>query len=210
MAPSFSADVAMSDREAIKVIESQFSSYISRGTATPIGSYRVVLDQNRGAPGSVTESMYMWIQAAAKAGYVSLSVEPNSQGFTWEQGKILAKITVRPTDSSRDRVDPKNPGSIRVPYGARFFNIEIVSNEAKTVGVNQFRLLLVRYDAEWSPAAQQHAAWKKDALDRKRKGAVLVKWDAFEKAWRFEREAYANASAELDMSEISAVLARGR
>lgn len=220
-AAAWSAPPPLSDRDAVRLVEGFFDPYSE--VTIPTGRFSVVSDQSDcfWERGVICRRNLAWVRAAERAGVVTVELDKGFEGhksgqdFSWDnfyqqsQRGVISKVTVKPKPDISVKRDKANPLWLRLPFG-KWTNIRIVSNEKKPCGIEECRLLLVTYDADWDPIAQHHGAITKRKYEKQRKGALLVQWDAFANKWKEIHGAYSNASEDLDTSDIAAFLARGR
>lgn len=208
---------SLSDREASALAGKLFSNF--EHFPVPIGTFSVVREGANAAAGRLGPRDDALVRAANKVGIVAVkgdrAFESHTQGgkFSWDafyqqsQQGVAAKYTVSATSQGEAQCRPSTTdrGWLECPR-AKFSDVKIVENQEKRAGVSEYRYVLVKYRAEWTQLAKAVHEILGQSSDNDLKGALLFKWDPFEKQWTVAAQSYARGAAALDTSAIDRVL----
>jgi len=205
---------SMSDREAKSLIEEKLnSSFI----VLPLGSFTVVREGYSIEKGSISHKIRDDLVAWAKVGLVSVTADQRYEkskkgdGYNWDQWHpmtqegVSAKITVSPTDNGKRLIDPEKTSQIKFPQGT-FKVATVAKNEERKKGVDDYRLIMVAFDAAWSPLLKQFSQIIGKTIAENRKAIVLFKWDPFSSKWKIVATDVANANEEFKSSQAADAL----
>ena len=85
---------------------------------------------------------------------------------------------------------------------------EVVKNEKREKGVEVYRVVMVKYDWNQTDLWKKYAAARGKKNDAKRKGIVLLRWNAFDGKWQVEGWDVANEKDEIETTHVTDVLGR--
>ena len=134
---------SMSDREAKALVEAMWENL---SVVLPLGTFTVV-HQSKGynpEKGSISSKWHNELVGWAKVGIVTTTAD-----------QISSKITVAPTESGRRLVDAENPKRIKFSQG-KFIVTKVAKNEERKKGLDDYRVVMVAYDAEFNSLLKQH------------------------------------------------------
>lgn len=208
---------SVSESEAKTLIEEYF-----RNTSIPVllGAFTVIPNNSvsKGTPGTISEYVYESLIAWEKLGVVSVTKDQELEDFN--RGKTssierfdemlkykgtISKIVVKPTDAGTRLVDRENPKRIKIPIGNCVVT-NVVKNEERKKGVDDYRLFMVAFDAQWNPLLKQYGQVKGISYAQKRKGIFLFKWDPFSNKWKIVANDVANADEEFHSNRTADAL----
>lgn len=205
----------LTDGEARAFLEARWRDDVA---VAPIGKFTVVSEgQADVSKGKLTQATYVALQAWAKAGVVSLVADQQyenykrGQGFTWDQFHqqtqqgIVAKIAVAPTELGRQYLKSTTGSGLpylSIPMG-RFLVTKVVKNEERKKGVDDYRLVMVSYNAEYNPVYKHYLDVLGPPQSNSKKAIVLLKWDAFENKWKRVASDLANSNEEFATSFVA-------
>jgi len=199
---------SMSDGEAKKLIEKDWNS--SSFVVLPLGTFKVVREGFSNEVGFISNNAHESLIAWAKAGVVSINYDQEFEnfkkgkttgGYRWDwynemtSRGLSAIITVTPTSTGAQLIDKENPKRIKFLQG-NFIVTNVVKNEARKKGVDDYRLVMVAYTAQWNKLLKQYSQIIGKPLAEKRKAIVLFKWDPFSSKWKRVANDVANANEE--------------
>jgi murein DD-endopeptidase MepM/ murein hydrolase activator NlpD len=209
----FSFARELSNADATAVIEEAWNaSYIY---APMMGSYNVA-ESSAGSDGQgfLTPSHYRYIKALSDAGLITIERDQQYENykkgdsFSWDnffeqsQHGLMARIILRPTELGQSFADPQERGLLRLPEGV-FRITQIVQNEPRNLGVDEFAMLKFKYDADWNVHFQKYLANNGVRVDRQRKAIVLLRWDDFEGTWILVAQDVANLSDDFATDTVN-------
>lgn len=209
---------ALSDKEAKRILEPQLAKMTT--AFLPTGQLAVMRNGFQAGKGAIDGERYQLIVSAQKAGLVKVVEDPTYKQFREGNGRfdmqlfnelsrgIDAKITVTPAELSKSQCEPMPMDDksqwLNCTLG-KATGIEIIKNEAKKGGMNEFRLILLKY--RWESSPLMLASSGKPFTDLN--AAFLLRWDEFAKSWSMVTFSQQEAGGQLDTSAIDAALRDG-
>jgi len=189
---------ALSDSAAKAVVEKEWEN---DGLRAPMrGRYQLNHSNWDWDKGTTNEKTYKDLVALDKIGLVVLEPRPKPNWTPWE-------YTVRPTGEGEKFTHPKNPRDLFLSAGS-FRITEVVKNEKREKGVEVYRVVMVKYDWNQTDLWKKYAAARGKKNDAKRKGIVLLRWNAFDGKWQVEGWDVANEKDEIETTHVTDVLGR--
>jgi hypothetical protein len=205
---------SISDREAKSLVEAMWENSL---VVLPLGAFTVVRQGHNIDKGSISTKIHEDLIGWEKVGVVSVAADQKYENFkkgkefSWDQWNQMtlqgaaAKITVTPTESGKRFVDLNNPKRLKFSQG-KFTVTNVAKNEERKKGVDDYRLVMVAYNAEWNPLLKQHAQVMGRPLAEKRKAITLFKWDPFTSKWKSVATDIANANEEFKSTRVADAL----
>lgn len=183
---------SLSNRAAGDIIKAHFDK--SRLLLPMRGAFNVVGGSFDWNHGTLSESNYRAIIALSKLGLITATVDRDYEnykkgnGFSWEQWRqqtqdnVIAKVALTPTKTGLEFASAENKDLLHLPMGT-FTVTEVVRNDKKENGVNVYRIVMVKYSANWNPLFQKFLEFGGEKPQTKRKAMALLKWDSFKSQW---------------------------
>ncbi|MBM3163802.1 MAG: hypothetical protein FJZ79_11000 [Chlorobi bacterium] len=185
---------SLSDGSAKKIIENEWAK---SGVLLPMsGNFTVISGGYDWQKGTISKSNYKELVALDKLGLVEIMIDENYERykrgdyFSWSlfleqlEKNVVLKIAVSPTEKGQKYVYSENLNWLKIPMGT-FSITDVLRNEKKEKGVDLYRILMIKYDANWSDIYRQYIQILGGKLQVKRKAVVLLKWDSFDSKWIF-------------------------
>ncbi len=205
----------LSDRESKILFESAMNR---RVISIPLGLFFVMHPDyaHTGGKDSISAQMHEDLLAWAKIGLLDVTLDEKFENIIkgpysleqrdWIVNKnVRAKIAVSATESGKRYVDPANSRQIIISEGT-FTISKVAKNEEKKKGLDDYRLLMLSFDAAYNPLVKQFKQIMGSPLEAKRKAIVLLKWDPFSSRWNFVAIDAANESEEFKTNRVANAL----
>jgi len=220
LSPLFAA--SLFDREAKKVIEDCWNSTLSN-VKIRLGEFSVV---NEFVKADINKKQlntqgYKWVQAWEKVGVITIekdkSLEDLKSGKKFnmdayarrtlgdEVAHIWIKATHKGTELGKKAGLSQDQNLIVFPQGA-FTITDVVKNEERKKGVDEYRLIMLKYQAQWDTAYEEHSKALGKSLSKDRKAICLLKYDNFEGKWKYITGDYANSNEEFTTKYVEKAL----
>jgi len=223
-------DPALSDSEARRIFDELENSgsivSLSYGPANVVGGPAGGTASNKCGSGRINANELRVLQAAEKAGLLTIQEDPSAQAFrqgqnfSWNQmlnmttsgvqTRVLISLT--PIGVSLDQTSKLLPDK-RIPNCLRYINgsykaEKVVKNEVIKKGISMFRIISLTYSADWNKYDQ--AINEQLGINRKkeRKARLLWKYDEFQSKWLFQAGDYTNRDADFTTNHVASVLAQ--
>ena len=206
---TFSAEPTLTDEEARAFIEKLWSTSpfaIKLGSMTVVGGFAELAGDFNTAQNEISGAGYKTLQAYEKVGIIKISA---SKTEVW-LGRQITKIFVTKTDAGEELAKkgglPQKDGWLIM----RLFNVvrvdEIIKNEARRKGIDDYRIIMANYTAELTP--EYRRAWEMlgKKLSEKRKVIMLIKFDPFSSTWKHAVSDLANRDENFSTNYVSTVL----
>ena len=87
-----------------------------------------------------------------------------------------------------------------------FLFTEIVKNESKKVRIDEYRLVMLNYDAAWDNIYKDMQSATGYQLSEHRKGILLLKLDPFEKKWKIAAQDLSNRDRDFHTKNVEILL----
>ena len=212
----------LTDRDIKSLLETEWNG-VSNTVPVPLGNF-AVLGGLLGSPnvdaskGTISSDTYKYLIAWQKVGLVTVRHDQqyenfrSGRNFSWDQfaeltqKNVQTKIAVTPTEHGRQYLKSGSMDKLEIPPG-KFRITKIMKNEEHKKGVNEYRLIMATYDAEWSPEYKAFSELMGNKIDQKRKVINLRKFDPFESKWKHYAEDDANANEEFKSDNVARALA---
>ena len=213
--PTF-AGPALSDSEARSIVEDGWKNLV---LTISIGRFAVVSGNADTAKGTVSSNGYNALVNWQKVGLVTVLEDQqykdfrSGKGFSWDQWNQLTqegvqkKIVVTATERGRQYLTASPTERLQIPQG-KFTVTKIVKNEERRKGVDDYRLIMLAYDAAWSQELRAYSSASGTQLAEKRKAVILLKYDPFESKWKRIATDLANANEEFKSNNVTRALAQ--
>jgi hypothetical protein len=139
----------------------------------------------------------------------------SGRNFSWDQWDELTqkhvqmKIVVTPTERGRQYLKSGSMNKLEIPQG-RFRITKIMKNEEHKKGVDEYRLIMATYDAEWTPEVKAFSELRGNKLGEKRKVTLLMKFDPFASKWTGYAMDVVNANEEFKSNNVARALGDSR
>ncbi len=158
------------------------------------GNFNVVGGSFDWSKGTISPSNYNAITNLSQAGLITLAVDRDYENykkggsFSWDQwqqqtqGAVIAKISLSPTKTGLEFQSLGNPEWLQLPMGS-FKVSDILQNEKREKGVNTYRIVMAKYNADWNPLFKKFMELSGQKAETKRKAMALLKWDMFNSTW---------------------------
>lgn len=226
----YSAEPSLTDKEAKAFIEKLWSN---NPWIIWLGHMNVVDDKSLGVsitltdPTNVkiTENYYKtYLQAEEKIGIIKISVVQNYDLRKGDWGDWMAqtlgglkrKIFVEKTDvgvalAKKGGLEQTFTGFAEFPklvlrVSGTVTVDKIVKNEARQVGIDNYRIIMANYTEEWSPEYKRAQELIGRKLSEKRKTIMLIKFDPFSSTWKNVAFDVANRDEDFSTNYVSRVL----
>ena len=207
----------MSDREAKTLVEENVKL---EGTI-PLGSFMVIPEDShsRGKAGTISEKSYEGLVAWEKLGVISVTKDQKLENFKkgkeysheqWNEmlkyERLISKIVVKPTETGTQMIDPENPKRLKISAGNSTVT-NVVKNEERKKGVDDYRLVMATLDNHWSPLAKKYRQLRygKPAPEKSRV-IYLFKWDPFSSKWKGVANDFAYGDEEFKTNNTAEAL----
>lgn len=83
---------------------------------------------------------------------------------------------------------------------------EIVKNEARQKGIDNYRIIMATYTVKWTPEFKDAMEMIGRKLSEKRKVTMLIKFDPFSSAWKNVAIDLANRDEDFSTNNVSRAL----
>ena len=178
--------------------------------------------------GSIGPGALAFLKAAQTTGVVSLVEDTASQqynqgqSFSWGQmlnqttAGVNATITVTATALGQSLdITSQLPAAQRLRNCLRFrqgrFRItQIIKEQSQRVGVSDYRILFLKYKADWSPYYREMMRLTGTVLAEDRKATVLLKDDPFHGGLVLIASDLSDADKEFTTNNVNVALASGK
>ena len=90
---------------------------------------------------------------------------------------------------------------IILPLGT-FSITEVVKNEERRKGIDEYRLIMIKYQTQWSPVYEESSRERGRPVSKDRKGIYLLKYDSFASKWNLVTFDQANANEEFSTKMV--------
>jgi len=211
----FSAEVGLTDKEAKAFIENLWST---SHFAIKLGSMTVVAKNTDIAKNRISEEVYKALQAYEKVGIIKISVVKSSQDLlkgdwndhlAYNLGGVRGQIVITKTDAGETLAKkgglPQKDGWLVIRQG--IFRVdEIIKNEARRKGIDNYRIIMATYTAEWTPELKRAQEMRGKQLSEKRKVIMLIKFDPFSSTWKDVAHDLANTDEDFTTNNVSRAL----
>lgn len=186
---------SLSDSDAKVLFDSIWKKPGGSIKVVPLGNFTVVQKGRDVGKGLISMDFFKDLIGWEKVGLIKLvsdkSLEDFRSGKRFEvdqflqvtQNGVMAKITVSPTEFGKQFIPSDNENKLNIPQG-RFTATSVAKNEERRKGVDEYRVVMVAYDAQFSQTVAQHNRIMGKNYSDKRKAIVLFKWDPFSKEWK--------------------------
>ncbi len=206
--PTFSAEPGLTDKESKAFIENLWSTSafaIKLGSMTVVGGFAELAGDINTAKNEISGEHYKILQAYEKVGIIKISA---SKTEVW-LGRQITKIFVTKTDAGEELVKkgglPQKDGWLIMRQG--IFRVdEIIKNEARRKGIDDYRIIMANYTAEWTPECIRALEMVGRKLSEKRKVIMLIKFDPFSSTWKHAGSDLANRDENFSTNYVSTVL----
>jgi hypothetical protein len=212
----------LSDGEAKTTVQEAFSSgkdTIYLGAFDVINATQTSLGQKTDIKKRTIDSQYYaYLRGWEKAGVVNVLLDKkyedfkSGKTFSWGnfsqmgaegiQSKIVVQLTEKGQRIAGDNGSYKTNGFVNVSEGTFTIN-DVVKNEEKNDGVDEYRVLMLKYNAAWTPEYLTVAQTFGTALKEKRKAMILLKYDPFAKKWVIRALDIANEDEDFKTQNVS-------
>lgn len=187
---------SLSDADAKKVIQTRWKTSaieLKLGPLDAFGGFYGNTIKTDLSKGVLSEATYRWYQAFAKVGLISITDTmpqlPNAGVPEGQIAKILVRETAAGDQLARTSGLPQREGWLIISEGK--FQIDtIIRNEPRQKGVDDYRVIMLTYSAQWTPEVKRAREivvtlikGAKAGVAEKRKAIVLLKYDPFKAAW---------------------------
>jgi len=204
---TFSAEPTLSDKEVKAFIENLWntSAYpIKLGSMTVVGGFAELAGDINRANNEISGKYYKELQANEKVGSIKISA---SKTEVW-LGRQITKIFVTKTDAGEElakKAGSQKDGWLIIRQG--IFRVdEIIKNEARRKGIDNYRIIMATYTAEWTPEFKSAMEMIGQKLSEKRKVIMLIKFDPFSSTWKRVAFDAANKDEDITTNNVSRAL----
>jgi hypothetical protein len=212
----------LSDSEAKTIVQDAFASgrdTIYLGVFNVINDTQTSLGQKADIKNRTIDSQYYtYLKGWEKAGVVNIILDKqyedfkSGKNFSWGnflqsgtegiQSKIVVQLTEKGERIAGDNGSYKTNGFVKVSEGT-FTIKDVVKNEEKNDGVDECRVLMLTYNAAWTPEYLTVAQAFGTILKEQRKAMILLKYDPFAKKWEIRALDIANADGDFTTQNVS-------
>jgi hypothetical protein len=171
-------------------------------------------------------SPYGWLQANAKVGLITIQEDQCLKEWKAGPGKkirefsqvcqayymqqhdsgVVGKIIVQKTPKGEELAQKsglqQQKDSLVMNQGV-FTVDKIVKNEAQKKGVDEYRIVMCTYKAQWTPEYKQVRAILGNSLSEDWKAIILLKFDPFKSEWVWIASDVVNKDAEFTTNNVS-------
>lgn len=211
---TFSAEPSLTDKEAKAFLEKLWST---AGVLIKLGSISVVASETNIAKNRISEENYKMYQAFGKLGIIRISIVKEyldeksdvNDFIAAAAGSMRKEIFVEKTNAGetlakRGGLQQKD-GWLVIKAGIYRVD-EIVKNEARQKGVDNYRIIMATYTAKWTPEFKDAMEMTGLKLSEKRKMAMLIKFDPFSSTWKNVAIDLANREEDFSTNNVSRAL----
>lgn len=184
---------SMSDSQAKALVETSLPAAVYLG---PIqGDFDVVSEHAEYSKGTISVESYEQVIALSKMGLLSVTLDSRYEDFKRGKGfstaqwfqlttqNVIAKISISPTPEAQ-KLTPPTAHSLLLSMGS-YTVTSVVRNEGKQKGVDDYRLIMVAYTANYHTLYEQYMGHRGHALNSSRKAIILFRWDPFKSKWLY-------------------------
>jgi len=224
---AYSAEPSFTDKEAKAFIEKLWSNFRE---IIKLGSMTVVADESLGGLGmsypenKMTQNFYKIYQAYEKLGIIKISIvkryDPGKGGWgdwiAYTTGGLRQKIFIEKTDLGEALAKrggfPQTFGEdkdVDVLVIRQYISVkvdEIVKNEARQKGIDNYRIIMATLNTEWTPEYKRVVEMIGRKLSEKRKVIMLIKFDPFSSTWKMVTFDVANRDEDFTTNHVSSAL----
>lgn len=213
--PTF-AGTALSDSEARSIAEDRLKILVYE---VPIGQFAVVSGDTDLAKGTASSKLYNILVNWEKVGLLAVLEDQayenfrSGKGFSINQWMQLTqegvqkKIVVTVTERGRQYLTASPREQLRILLG-KFTVTKIVKNEERRKGVDEYRLIMLTYDADWNQDVFDFKSASGTPVSERRKMVMLLKYDPFQSKWKWFTWDLANADEEFKTDQVARALAQ--
>jgi hypothetical protein len=211
------AGPALSDSEAASVVEDSWKTLPL--LAIPLGTFSVVSGKADTSRGTISSTGYNALVNWQRAGLVAILEDQQYEDFRSGKGfrtdqwfqlttqGVQKKIVVTVTERGRQFFTGSPTETLQIPQG-KFTVTRIVKNEERRKGVDDYRVIMLTYDAAWSQELRAYSSASGTQLAEKRKAVILLKYDPFQSKWKRITNDLANANEEFKTNNVAQALAQ--
>lgn len=214
----------LSDEEAQTILETEWNQISIQ--LINIGEFQVTSRLPSNSPkGVISSALFRDLQAYNRVGLVSITADKKyedfkrGQGFSWDnwaqltmenvESRIIVAKTPVGQRLSQSHHLPQRSDVLLIRQGT-FHVSRIVKNEPIAAGLDECRLVLVAYNAVWTPEFVQAEELLGRTLKVNRKARVLFRHDPFQSKWAIVAADPANLDAEFSTDSVSEYMAGDR
>lgn len=210
---------SLSEREARKLIEDNWNKPYVNNVVIKLGEYRVLNDSVKADinKGQLNTGEYKAYQAWEKIGVIEIDKDKyskklnalqniNAQILGDQVAHIWIKATSKGIELGAKRGQPMQD-SIIFKYGT-FTITDVVKFEERKKGVDEYRMIMFKYQAQWEPTYQEYGKATGRSLSKDRKAILLFKYDVFSNEWKIVSIDNANFNEEFSTKNVEKALAQ--
>jgi hypothetical protein len=180
------------------------------------------IDDFRKGKTKFSDSFYHQYKALEKVGVITIQEDHCVQAYTSPSetiretipfvprgtckresvGTIIVQKTPKGEELAQKGGLPQQEGSLVIRTGVYWVD-KIVKNVARSKGEDDYRLIMVTYNAQWTPEYKQAMAILGDSLSEDRKSMQLFKFDPFKSKWIWITGDVANLNEEFKTNNVS-------
>ncbi|MBI3767861.1 MAG: hypothetical protein HY271_05110 [Deltaproteobacteria bacterium] len=220
MATSIFAAPELSDSDAVRLLDGQLDAV----RVLPLGPFSVLNEMGGQADvenRTISHNEYLCYKAFEKAGVLSIKDDPEfreylaNKKFSWGnysqqlmgvENKIIVVVTPDGDRLAKSSGITQREGILYLK-DAVFRVDKVVKNEVRQIGVDDYRLIMASYSAQWVPEIKRAQEFAGAPVSERMKLIALLKFDPFKSAWITVTIDKAAQDSEFTTNNVARVLA---